>query len=102
MKYRISEETIKLREFGRNVQMMTNYLKKLEERDERNALARSIVRIMANINPIVQQEADYEQKLWATCLTRPWMRLRRMATASCRAFASNGRRRRRARMHARP
>lgn len=64
MKYRISEETIKLREFGRNVQMMTNYLKKLEERDERNALARSIVRIMANINPVVQQEADYEQKLW--------------------------------------
>ncbi len=43
---------MKLREFGRNVQMMLNYCKKLEDRDERNALARSIVRIMANINPI--------------------------------------------------
>jgi hypothetical protein len=64
MKYKISEETMKLREFGRNVQMMLNYCKQLEDRDERNALARSIVRIMANINPIVQQEADYEQKLW--------------------------------------
>jgi hypothetical protein len=64
MKYKISDEPMKLREFGRNVQMMLNYLKKLEDRDERNALARSIVRIMANINPSVQQEADYEQKLW--------------------------------------
>ncbi len=64
MKYKISEETIKLREFGRNVQMMLNICKELPDRDERNALARSIVRIMANINPIVQQEADYEQKLW--------------------------------------
>ncbi len=64
MKYKISDETMKLREFGRNVQMMLNYCKKLEDRDERNALARYIVRIMANINPIVQQEADYEQKLW--------------------------------------
>jgi hypothetical protein len=64
MKYKISDEPMKLREFGRNVQMMLNYCKKLEDRDERNALARSIVRIMANINPIVQQEADYEQKLW--------------------------------------
>jgi hypothetical protein len=64
MKYKISDEAMKLREFGRNVQMMLNYCKKLEDRDERNALARYIVRIMANINPSVQQEADYEQKLW--------------------------------------
>jgi Domain of unknown function (DUF4290) len=64
MKYKISDEPMKLREFGRNVQMMLNYCKKLDEREERNALARSIVRIMANINPIVQQEENYEQKLW--------------------------------------
>lgn len=63
-KYKISDETMKLREFGRNVQMMVNYCKRLPDIEERNALARSIVRIMANINPVVQQEADYEQKLW--------------------------------------
>jgi hypothetical protein len=64
MKYKISEEPMKLREFGRNVQMMLNYAKELPDRDERNALARTIVRIMAHINPGVREEADYEQKLW--------------------------------------
>lgn len=64
MKYKISDEPMKLREFGRNVQMMLNYCKELEDKDERNALARTIVRIMANINPVVREEADYEQKLW--------------------------------------
>lgn len=64
MKYKISDEPMKLREFGRNVQMMLDYAKKLEDRDERNALARTIVKIMANINPSVREEADYEQKLW--------------------------------------
>ncbi|MFM2375334.1 MAG: hypothetical protein RLZZ165_431 [Bacteroidota bacterium] len=64
MKYKISDEPMKLREFGRNVQMMLDYCKKLPDREERNALARTIVRIMAHINPGVREEADYEQKLW--------------------------------------
>lgn len=64
MNYKISEEPMKLREFGRNVQMMLDYCKKLPDREERNALARTIVRIMAHINPGVREEADYEQKLW--------------------------------------
>ena len=68
MKYKISEQPMKLREFGRNVEMMVAYCKKLPDRLERNALARTIVRIMANINPSVREEADYEQKLWDTLI----------------------------------
>lgn len=64
MKYKISEEPMKLREFGRNVEMMVAYCKELPDAVERNVLARTIVRIMANINPNVKEEADYEQKLW--------------------------------------
>ncbi len=64
MKYKISDEPMKLREFGRNVQMMLDYCKTLPDREERNALARTIVRIMAHINPSVTEEADYQQKLW--------------------------------------
>jgi hypothetical protein len=64
MIYKISEEPMKLREFGRNVQMMVDYCKTLDDRNERNALARTVVKIMANINPSVREEADYEQKLW--------------------------------------
>lgn len=59
---------MKLREFGRNVEMMVAYCKRLSDRTERNALARTIVRIMANINPSVRDEAGYEQKLWDTLI----------------------------------
>ena len=68
MKYKISEEPMKLREFGRNIEMMVAYCKELPDPAERNILARTIVRIMANINPSVKEEADYEQKLWDTLI----------------------------------
>lgn len=64
MKYKISNERLKLREYGRNVQMMVNYCKTLEDRDERNALCRDIVRIMASMNPNLRDGPDLRQKLW--------------------------------------
>ena len=64
MEYNTSEGLLKLREYGRNIQMMVEYAKKLDDRDERNALVHDIVRIMANINPSVRENPDYKQVLW--------------------------------------
>lgn len=64
MEYNDTEAPLMLREFGRNIQMMVNYCKTLTDRDERNALAHEIVRIMSNINPGVRDNPDYKQKLW--------------------------------------
>ena len=63
-KYKISDEDLKLREYGRNVQMMVNYAKTLKDDVERNVLCREIVRIMGNINPGLKDSPDYHQKLW--------------------------------------
>ncbi len=64
IKYKISDEELKLREYGRNVQMMVDYAKSLKNDVERNVLCREIVRIMGNINPGLKDSPDYLQKLW--------------------------------------
>ncbi|MEM7037967.1 MAG: DUF4290 domain-containing protein [Bacteroidota bacterium] len=64
MQYKISHEPLKLREYGRNVQMMVDYAKALEDEEERNALTRDIIRIMSSMNPNIREGADFRQKLW--------------------------------------
>jgi hypothetical protein len=64
MDYYISDEPLRLREFGRNVQAMVEYAMSIENRDRRNQVAQHIIRIMANLNPSLTENPDYEQKLW--------------------------------------
>lgn len=64
MAYKIFDSHLKLREYGRNIQMMVDYCKGLEDDGKRNALAGEIVRIMSNINPSVRENPDYEKMLW--------------------------------------
>ncbi|MEZ4777531.1 MAG: DUF4290 domain-containing protein [Bacteroidia bacterium] len=64
MKYKISEEPLKLREFGRNVQAMVDYAQTITDRDVRTRVANEIVRIMTNLNPNLKDNPDYKQKLW--------------------------------------
>lgn len=64
IKYKISDVELKLREYGRNVQMMVSYAKTLKDDVERNVLCREIIRIMGNINPTLKESPDFAQKLW--------------------------------------
>ena len=64
MKYKISDAQLKLREYGRNIQMMVDYARTLDDDQKRQSLIEEIVRIMANINPIVREQPDYKQVLW--------------------------------------
>ncbi|MEM0996883.1 MAG: DUF4290 domain-containing protein [Bacteroidota bacterium] len=64
MEYKITDEPLKLREYGRNVQQMVKFCKTIEDPVERNVLAREIVRIMANMNPGLRDGQDFHQKLW--------------------------------------
>lgn len=64
MKYKISDSPLKLREYGRNIQAMVEYVKQIEDREVRTKLAHEIVRIMSNLHPQVREVPDYKQKLW--------------------------------------
>lgn len=64
MRYHISDEPLRLREYGRNIQMMVEYAKGLTDDAHRNALVHEIVRIMSNINPSVREIPEFRTLLW--------------------------------------
>lgn len=64
MKYSISDSPLRLREYGRNIQSMVEYLGTIEDRDQRTAAAHEIVRFMTCLNPSIKENPDYKNKLW--------------------------------------
>ncbi|HLG02101.1 MAG TPA: DUF4290 domain-containing protein, partial [Bacteroidia bacterium] len=55
---------MKIPEYGRNVQRMILHCLGIEDRDERTRCAKTVVRVMAILNPAMKEYADYEHKLW--------------------------------------
>lgn len=53
-----------LPEYGRNIQQMVDYCKTIEDREERNRCARTIIDTMGNLFPELRDTPDYTHKLW--------------------------------------
>lgn len=53
-----------LPEYGRNVHQMVAHCMEIEDREERNRCAHTIIAIMDNMFPENRTEADYKRKLW--------------------------------------
>jgi len=64
MEYNSTRNKLIIAEYGRNVQKMIEYAVGVEEREKRNALAKSIIRVMGQINPHLRDVADFTHKLW--------------------------------------
>jgi hypothetical protein len=64
MDYNTSRRGLVLPEYGRNIQRMVNYVKTIEDREERNRLAKAIIQIMGTMNPHLRDVADFKHKLW--------------------------------------
>lgn len=62
--YNTQLEHLVLPEYGRNVQQMIDHCMEIEDRDERNRCAHTIIAIMDNMFPENRTEADYKRKLW--------------------------------------
>lgn len=62
--YNSQLKKLALPEYGRNIQQMVDYCCTIENRDERNKCAYSIINTMSNLFPQLNQEADYQHKLW--------------------------------------
>ena len=62
--YNTQRTRMALPEYGRNVQKMINHIKTIEDRDERNKAARTIIQIMGNLNPHLRDVGDFKHKLW--------------------------------------
>ena len=62
--YNTQRKLMALPEYGRNVQKMVDHIKTIEDRDERNRAAKTIISIMGNLNPHLRDVGDFKHKLW--------------------------------------
>lgn len=64
MEYNTKQKRLPLPEYGRSVQKMVDHALTIEDRDERQRCAETIVRIMGSMFPNSRNLPDYERKLW--------------------------------------
>ena len=62
--YNTQRKRMALPEYGRNVQKMIDHIKTIENRDERNRAAKTIIQIMGNLNTHLRDVGDFKHKLW--------------------------------------
>ncbi len=62
--YNSSRKKLILPEYGRNIQKMVNHIKTIEDRDERNKAAQTVIGVMGNLNPHLRDVNDFKHKLW--------------------------------------
>ncbi len=62
--YNTQRKRMALPEYGRNVQRMVDHLKTIEDREERNRAAKTVIAIMGNLNPHLRDVGDFKHKLW--------------------------------------
>lgn len=62
--YNTQREKLILPEYGREVQKMVDYAVTLENKEERQRCAETIIGIMERMFPQSSENVDYEQKLW--------------------------------------
>jgi len=62
--YNTRRARLVLPEYGRNIQKMVEHLLTIEDRDERNKAARTVIAVMGNLNPHLRDVADFKHKLW--------------------------------------
>ncbi|GAB3538454.1 DUF4290 domain-containing protein [Pontibacter brevis] len=58
------KQDLLLREYGRNVQDLVNYISNVQDRAERTRLSQLLINLMAKLNPQLRESQDYQQKLW--------------------------------------
>lgn len=64
MDYNTARGKLIMPEYGRNIQNMAALVTKIEDRDERNAAAQTLVDVMGNLYPYLRDIPDFKHKLW--------------------------------------
>lgn len=62
--YNTSRNSMKISEYGRNIQQMIQVAVEEPNRDRRNVLAQALITLMGNLNPHLRDMDDYKHKLW--------------------------------------
>ena len=64
LEYNSERPPLMIPEYGRHLQKLINQAVAIENRDERNKMARYIIQVMGNLNPHLRDVLDFQHKLW--------------------------------------
>ncbi len=64
LQYNTSRTYLGLKEYGRHIQKMVDYLLTIEDRDKRNQQAKSVIELMGFLNPHLKNVEDFRHMLW--------------------------------------
>ncbi|MGB0916321.1 MAG: DUF4290 domain-containing protein [Flavobacteriales bacterium] len=64
MEYNTARELMQIPEYGRNIQKMIEFAKTIEDREERNQAAKSIIKVMGQVNPALKNQEGLTHKIW--------------------------------------
>lgn len=64
MEYNSAKERLIIPEYGRNVQMLINHSKTIEDPEEKQAFVERIIYLMMQMHPQNKNMEDYREKLW--------------------------------------
>ncbi len=64
MEYNTTRNHLTMREYGRHIQKMVEYLLTIEDKDKRQRNAMSMIELMGFLNPHLKNVEDFRHKLW--------------------------------------
>lgn len=64
IEYNTERPKLIIPEYGRHIQKMVDHAISIEDREERNKCAKSIIAVMGNLNPHLRDVPDFQHKLW--------------------------------------
>ena len=64
LEYNTERPHLIIPEYGRHIQKMVDQCIAIEDREERNKCAKSIIAVMGNLNPHLRDVPDFQHKLW--------------------------------------
>lgn len=64
IEYNTERSHLIIPEYGRHFQKMVEHAVSIEDREERNKIAKSIIDVMGNLQPHLRDVPDFQHKLW--------------------------------------
>lgn len=64
LEYNSGRTTLIIPEYGRHIQKLVNHCIELEDKEERNKMAKAIIHVMGNLQPHLRDVPDFKHKLW--------------------------------------
>jgi len=64
LEYNSQRALIILKEYGRNVQNLVDYIRNIPDKDKRTELAYTLIELIKQLNPTVRESVENPQRLW--------------------------------------